>query len=268
MLDNNKLWYRDAVFYEVSVKSFYDSNSDGIGDFNGLTMKLDYLKKLGVDALWLLPFYKSPLKDDGYDISDYYSILPEYGTIDDFKNFIETAHSMNIRVIADLVLNHVSDQHPWFIESRSSRNNPKRDWFIWSDTPDKFREARIIFIDTEKSNWTYDQVTNQYYFHRFYSSQPDLNYDNPQVRSEVKNVIRYWLNLGLDGFRADAVPYLFKREGTNCENLPETHNFFKEIRKMMDEEYPGTILLAEANQWPTDAKAYFGNGDEFHMAFN
>ncbi|WP_287961127.1 maltose alpha-D-glucosyltransferase [Acidiplasma sp.] len=266
--DGNKLWYRDAIFYEVPVKSFYDSNGDGIGDFRGLTMKLGYLKNLGVDALWLLPFYKSPLKDDGYDISDYYSILPEYGTIDDFKQFIETAHSMNIRVIADLVLNHVSDQHPWFVEARKSRDSQKRNWFIWSDTPDKFKEARIIFIDTEKSNWAYDQESGQYYFHRFYSSQPDLNYDNPEVREEVKKIIRYWLNLGLDGFRADAVPYLFKREGTNCENLPETHNFFKEIRKMMDSEYPGTILLAEANQWPTDARAYFGNGDEFHMAFN
>ena len=265
---NNNLWYRDAIFYEIPIKSFYDSNNDGIGDFNGLTMKLDYLKDLGIDAIWLLPFYKSPLKDDGYDISDYYSILPEYGTIEDFKNFINKAHSYNIRVIADLVINHISDQNQWFIDAKSGINSKKRDWFIWSDTPDKFKDARVIFIDTESSNWAYEPRTKQYYFHRFYSQQPDLNYDNPEVREEMKNVIRYWLNLGLDGFRADAVPYLFKREGTNCENLPETHEYFREIRKMMDTEFPGTILLAEANQWPTDTKEYFGNGDEFQMAFN
>ncbi len=267
-MNDNKLWYRDAVFYEIPVKSFYDSNNDGIGDFRGLAMKLGYLKNLGIDAIWILPFYKSPLKDDGYDISDYYSILPEYGTIDDFKEFIDTAHSLNIRVIADLVVNHISDQYSWFMEARKSKDNPKRNWFIWSDTPDKFKDARVIFVDTESSNWAYDQSSKQYYFHRFYSSQPDLNYDNPEVRDEIKNVIRYWLNLGLDGFRADAVPYLFKREGTNCENLPETHNFFKEIRKMMDDEFPGTILLAEANQWPTESRKYFGNGDEFQLAFN
>ncbi len=265
---NDNLWYRDAVFYEIAVKSFHDSNNDGIGDFNGLTMKLEYLKNLGIDAIWLLPFYKSPLRDDGYDISDYYSILPEYGTMEDFKNFISKAHSYSIRVIADLVINHISDQNQWFIDARSDKNSKKRDWFIWNDTPDKFKDARIIFIDTENSNWAYEAGTKQYYFHRFYSQQPDLNYDNPEVREEMKNVIRYWLNLGLDGFRADAVPYLFKREGTSCENLPETHEYFKEIRKMMDIEFPGTILLAEANQWPTEAKKYFGNGDEFHMAFN
>ncbi len=265
---NDNLWYRNAIFYEIPVKSFYDSNNDGIGDFNGLTMKLDYLKDLGIDAIWLLPFYQSPLKDDGYDISDYYSILPEYGTLEDFKNFINKAHTYNIKVIADLVINHVSDQNQWFIDAKSDKNSKKRNWFIWSDTPDKFKDARVIFIDTESSNWAYEPETKQYYFHRFYSQQPDLNYDNPEVREEMKNVIRYWLKLGLDGFRADAVPYLFKREGTNCENLPETHEYFKEIRKMMDDEFPGTILLAEANQWPTDAKKYFGNGDEFQLAFN
>ena len=269
MIDkDNKLWYRDAVFYEVPIKSFYDSNGDGIGDFRGLTAKLGYIKNLGIDAIWLLPFYKSPLKDDGYDISDYYSILDEYGDINDFKLFIETAHSLDIRVIADLVINHVSDQNQWFVEARKSRDNPKRDWFIWSDSQDKFKDARIIFIDSETSNWAYDQTSGQYYFHRFYSSQPDLNYDNLEVREEMKNVIRYWLKLGLDGFRADAVPYLFKRDGTNCENLPETHAYFKEIRKMIDNEFPGAILLAEANQWPTESRAYFGDGDEFHMAFN
>ena len=267
-MDNNPLWYRDAVFYELPVKSFFDSTNDGTGDFNGLRMKLPYLHDLGVDAIWLLPFYKSPLKDDGYDISDYYSIQPEYGTLEYFKGFIAEAHAMNIRVVADLVLNHVSDQNQWFQDAKKSRDSPKRDWFVWSDSDMKYSGVRIIFIDSEISNWTWEPNTKQYYWHRFYSHQPDLNYDNPEVREEMKNVIRYWLRLGLDGFRCDAVPYLFEREGTSCENLPETHEYFKEIRKMMDEEFPGTILLAEANQWPTDAKQYFGNGDEFHMAFN
>jgi len=267
-LNNDPLWFRDAIFYELSIKSFYDSNDDGIGDINGLRMQLGYLHDLGVDCIWLLPFYKSPQKDDGYDISDYYSIQPEYGTIDEFKSLLKEAHELGIRVIADLVMNHCSDQHPWFIEAKSSRNSRKRNWFVWSDTDTKYKEARIIFIDSEKSNWAWEPETKQYYWHRFYSHQPDLNYDNPEVREEMKNVMRYWLRMGLDGFRCDAVPYLFERDGTNCENLPETHQFFKEIRRMVDEEFPGTILLAEANQWPTDAKAYFGNQDEFHMAFN
>ncbi|HLH85948.1 MAG TPA: maltose alpha-D-glucosyltransferase [Thermoplasmataceae archaeon] len=265
---SDPLWFRDATFYEVSVRSFFDSNDDGIGDFKGLTMKLDYIKSIGMDCIWLLPFYKSPLRDDGYDISDFYSILPDYGTLEDFEQFVSEAHSRGIRVIADLVLNHVSDQHQWFQEARSSRNSPKRDWFVWSDSEDKYKGVRIIFIDTEKSNWAWDPVSKQYYWHRFYSHQPDLNYDNPEVREEMKRVIRYWLDKGLDGYRCDAVPYLFEREGTSCENLPETHAFFKEIRKMIDREYPGCILLAEANQWPEDAKAYFGNEDEFHMNFN
>jgi maltose alpha-D-glucosyltransferase/alpha-amylase len=265
---DDELWFRDASFYEVPVRSFFDSNDDGIGDFNGLTMKLDYIKSIGMDCIWLLPFYKSPLKDDGYDISDYYSILPDYGTVEDFEHFVSEAHARGIRVIADLVLNHVSDQNEWFREARSSRDNPKRDWFVWSDDPDKYRDVRIIFVDTETSNWAWDPVSKQYYWHRFYSHQPDLNYDNPDVRKEMMNVIRYWLDKGLDGFRCDAVPYLFEREGTSCENLPETHQYFKEIRKMIDTEYPGCILLAEANQWPEDAKAYFGNQDEFHMNFN
>ncbi len=262
------LWYKDAIFYEVPVRSFYDSNGDGIGDFAGLTQKLDYIKSLGIDCIWLLPFYDSPLKDDGYDIRDYYSILPEYGTLKDFDNFMIEAHRLGIRVIADLVLNHVSDQIKWFQEARKDRTNSKRDWFVWSDTPDKYDGVRIIFIDTERSNWTLDPQTGQYYWHRFFSHQPDLNYDNPEVRDEMKKVIRFWLDRGLDGFRCDAVPYLFEREGTSCENLPETHEYFREIRKMIDEEYPGRILLAEANQWPEDAKKYFGDEDEFQMNFN
>ena len=262
------LWYKDAIFYEVPVRSFYDSNGDGIGDFPGLTQKLDYIKSLGIDCIWLLPFYDSPLKDDGYDIRDYYSILSEYGTLKDFDNFMTEAHRLGIRVIADLVLNHVSDQIKWFQEARKDRTNSKRDWFVWSDTPDKYEGVRIIFIDTERSNWTLDPQTGQYYWHRFFSHQPDLNYDNPEVRDEMKKVIRFWLDRGLDGFRCDAVPYLFEREGTSCENLPETHEYFREIRKMIDEEYPGRILLAEANQWPEDAKKYFGNEDEFQMNFN
>ena len=267
-MESNPLWYKDAVFYEVPVKSYYDSTNDGFGDFNGLRLKLPYLHDLGVDCLWLLPFYKSPMKDDGYDIADFYSIQPDYGTMDDFKAFIKDAHDLGIRVIADLVLNHVSDQNAWFIEAKKSRDSPKRDWFVWSDTDEKYRDARVIFIDTELSNWAWEPVSKQYYWHRFYSHQPDLNYDNPEVREEMKKVIRYWLNIGLDGFRCDAVPYLFEREGTSCENLPETHAYFREIRKMVNEEFPECILLAEANQWPTDARAYFGNGDEFHMAFN
>ncbi len=262
------LWYKNAIFYEVPVRSFYDSNGDGIGDFKGITEKLDYIKSIGIDCIWLLPFYDSPLKDDGYDIRDYYSILPEYGTLEDFDLFIQTAHRMGIRVIADLVLNHVSDQNKWFVEARSSTNNPKRDWFVWSDTPDKYKNVRIIFTDTEKSNWTLDPNSGQYYWHRFFSHQPDLNFDNPEVRLEMINVIRFWLKRGLDGFRCDAVPYLFEREGTSCENLPETHQYFKEIRKIIDQEFPGKILLAEANQWPEDAKKYFGEEDEFQMNFN
>ncbi|MCL5794093.1 MAG: maltose alpha-D-glucosyltransferase [Candidatus Thermoplasmatota archaeon] len=267
-LSSDPIWYRDAVFYELHVKSFYDSDGDGIGDFRGLTMKLEYLKDLGVDCIWLLPFYQSPLKDDGYDISDYYSILPQYGTIDDFKEFIRAAHSKNIRVIADLVLNHVSDQHPWFKEAKSSKESSKRGWFVWSDDDQGYPAAPIIFRDVEISNWAWEPVSRQYYWHRFYSHQPDLNYDNPEVREEMKRVVRYWLSMGLDGFRCDAAPYLFEREGTNCENLDETHAYFKELRNIIDREFPGAILLAEANEWPNEAKRYFGNEDEFHMVFN
>lgn len=268
MDEQDLLWFKDAIFYEVPVKSFFDSDNDGIGDIKGLAMKLDYFKSLGVDCLWLLPFYQSPLKDDGYDVSDYYAILPEYGTIEDFRELVAGAKEHGLRIILDLVMNHVSDQSSWFQEAISDRNSPKRDWFVWSDTPDRYRDARIIFKDTETSNWAWEPRTRQYFWHRFYSHQPELNYENPQVREEIMNVIRYWLDLGIDGFRCDAVPYLFEEEGTSCENLPETHQFFKEVRKMMDREYPGRILLAEANQWPSEAKKYFGDEDEFHMAFN
>ncbi len=268
MEEQDPLWFKDAIFYEVPVKSFFDSNNDGIGDIRGVTLKLDYLKDLGVDCLWLLPFYKSPLKDDGYDVSDYYEIQPEYGTMDDFRELVEEAHSRGLRIILDLVANHVSDQSSWFQEAISGRNSPKRDWFVWSDTPDKYPLARVIFKDTETSNWAWEPKTKQYYWHRFYSHQPELNYDNQEVRNAIVKVIRYWLGMGIDGFRCDAVPFLFEKEGTNCENLPETHQFFKEIRKMVDADYPGRILLAEANQWPTEAKEYFGDQDEFHMAFN
>jgi len=267
MLKEN-LWYKDAIIYEVHVKSFYDSNNDGIGDFRGLTLKLDYIKSLGVDCIWLLPFYPSPLKDDGYDAADFYDVHPDYGELRDFEEFIQEAHRRGIRVIADMVFNHVSSDHSWFQEARSDPKSSKRDYFVWSDTDKKYEDARIIFVDTEESNWTWDPMAKKYYWHRFFSHQPDLNYDNPEVREEMKRVMRFWLSKGLDGFRCDAVPYLFEREGTNCENLPETHAYLKEIRKMMDEEFPGTILLAEANQWPTEAIPYFGEGDEFHMAFN
>ncbi len=268
MTENARLWYRKAIFYELYVRAFYDSNGDGHGDLRGATEKLDYLKYLGVDCVWLLPIYPSPLKDDGYDISDYYNIHPQYGTLEDFRAFLDAAHARGIRVILDLVLNHTSDQHPWFQSARSSPDSPYRDYYVWSDTDQKYKDARIIFIDTEKSNWTWDEQAGQYYWHRFYSSQPDLNYDNPKVQEEMLRVMSFWLDMGVDGFRADAVPYLFEREGTNCENLPETHAFLKKIRRYMDEHYPGRILLCEANQWPEDVFPYIGEGDEFHMGFH
>ena len=265
-----QLWFKDAVFYQVYLRAFADSNGDGHGDLRGLTQKLDYLQALGVDCLWLMPIFPSPLLDDGYDIADYYGVHPDYGTLDDFKTFLAEAHARGLRVIADLVLNHTSDQHPWFQAARADRKSPYRDYYVWSDTDQKYREARIIFLDTEQSNWTWDATAGQYFWHRFYASQPDLNYDNPAVRAEMLNVAKFWLDLGLDGFRADAVPYLFEREGTNCENLPETHAYLKELRRFVDAHYPkgGRILLAEANQWPQDVRAYFGDGDEFHMAFH
>jgi maltose alpha-D-glucosyltransferase/alpha-amylase len=275
-ITNNPLWYKNAIFYELHIRSFADSNGDGKGDLCGIIPKLDYLQELGVTCIWLLPMFPSPLKDDGYDVADYYHIHPDYGTVQDFKALVNAAHARGLRVITDLVLNHTSDEHPWFIESRKSRDNAYRNYYVWSDTDKKYQDARVIFIDTEPSNWTYDEVSGQYYWHRFYASQPDLNYDNPVVAQKMMDVIRYWLDMGIDGFRADAVPYLFEREGTNCENLPETHAYLKKIRAMMDAEYPGTILLGEANQWPWDLRPYFGGdpddptvpGDEFHMAFH
>ncbi len=261
-------WYKDAILYQLHVRTFYDSDGDGVGDFRGLEQKLDYLARLGVTAIWLMPFYPSPLRDDGYDISDYTAIHPSYGTLEDFKSFLGAAHERNIRILTELVLNHTSDQHPWFQQSRSSRENPQRDWYVWSDTDEKYGQARIIFLDTERSNWAWDPLSKAYYWHRFYSHQPDLNYDNPAVRKAIWEVMRFWLELGVDGFRLDAVPYLVEREGTNCENLPETHEVVKELRRQLDEQFPGRMLLAEANQWPNDLGPYFAASDEFHMAFH
>jgi maltose alpha-D-glucosyltransferase/alpha-amylase len=264
------LWFKDAVFYEAPVRSFFDANGDGKGDFRGLAQKLDYIRLLGVDCIWITPMYPSPLRDDGYDIADFTSIHPDFGSVGDFKLFLDAAHARGVRVIADLVLNHTSDQHPWFQEARANPESPKRDYFVWTDDPSKFSGARIIFTDTEPSNWTYDPVARQYYWHRFFSHQPDLNYDNPEVWREMFDVARFWLNLGLDGFRCDAVPYLFEREGTNCENLPETHAFLQALRRMIDREFPGKVLLAEANQWPEDVIQYFGTAEhpEFQMCFH
>jgi len=261
-------WFQRAVFYEVSVRSFYDANGDGTGDLQGLIEKLDYLSWLGVDCLWLLPFYSSPLRDGGYDIADFFTILPEYGKLGDAVRLMEEAHRRGIRIIADLVVNHTSDQHPWFQESRQNQTNPRADWYVWSDTDHKYTDARIIFTDTERSNWAWDSERQQYYWHRFFSHQPDLNYDNPEVQEAMLGILRFWLNLGLDGFRLDAVPYLFEREGTNCENLPETHQFLRRMRKEVDAGYPGRVLLAEANQWPSDVVDYFGDSDECQMCFN
>jgi maltose alpha-D-glucosyltransferase / alpha-amylase len=261
-------WYRRAVFYEILVRGFYDANDDGTGDLRGITAKLDYLQWLGVDCLWLLPFYQSPLRDGGYDISDFFTILPEYGTLGDAVELVEEAHKRGMRIVADLVMNHTSDQHPWFQESRQDRTNPKADWYVWSDDDSRYPEARVIFVDHEKSNWTHDPVRGQYYWHRFFSHQPDLNYDNPEVADTMLDVVRFWLDIGLDGFRLDAVPYLFERDGTNGENLPETHEYLKRVRKEVDSAFPGRVLLAEANQWPEDVVDYFGDGDECQMCFH
>ena len=263
------LWYKDAIIYEVHVRAFSDSNGDGMGDFPGLTAKLDYLQDLGITAIWLLPFFPSPWRDDGYDIADYTDVHPSYGTLKDFQVFLREAHARGIRVITEIVVNHTSDQHPWFQRSRLAQpGTPWRDFYVWSDTPDKYREARIIFKDFETSNWTWDPVARAYYWHRFFSHQPDLNFDSPLVKDALYKVIDFWLEMGIDGFRLDAIPYLFEREGTNCENLPETHQYLKELRHYIDSKYPNRLLLAEANQWPEDAIAYFGNGDECNMAFN
>jgi maltose alpha-D-glucosyltransferase/alpha-amylase len=262
-------WYQDAIIYQIHVRAFADSNGDGIGDFRGLTQKLEYLQDLGVTTLWLLPFYPSPLKDDGYDIADYTDVHPTYGTLRDFRAFLREAHQRDLKVVTELVLNHTSDQHPWFQRAREARPGSRyRDWYVWSDTPEKYRDARVIFKDFEQSNWSWDPVAQSYYWHRFYSHQPDLNYDNPAVHRAVTKAVDFWLDMGVDGLRLDAVPYLYEREGTNCENLPETHEFLKKLRRHVDRKYDERMLLAEANQWPDDAVAYFGNGDECHMAFH
>jgi maltose alpha-D-glucosyltransferase/alpha-amylase len=267
--DDNPHWYKDAVIYEVHVRSFYDGNGDGIGDFQGVLEKLDYIRDLGVTAIWLLPFYPSPLKDDGYDITDYFNIHPDYGDLKTFRRLLREAHSREIRVITEMVLNHTSDKHPWFQKARSSSpGSVWRDYYVWSDTPDKYRDARIIFKDFENSNWTWDPITKDFYWHRFYSHQPDLNYDSEHVQNAMIRVIDFWLGMGVDGIRLDAVPYLYEREGTNCENLPETHAYLKKLRAHVDAKFKNRMLLAEANQWPEDAAAYFGGGDECHMAFH
>src|SRR2546428_3507510 len=263
------LWYKDAVIYELHVKTFCDSDGDGMGDFRGLIQKLDYLQELGISAIWLLPFYPSPLKDDGYDIANYFDVNPHYGTLDDFRAFLNAAHERGLRVITELVINHTSDQNPWFQKSRrAAPGSPEREVYVWSDTPEKYKDARIIFKDFETSNWAWDPIAHAYYWHRFYSHQPDLNFDNPAVHEALFKALEFWVNLGVDAFRLDAIPYLYEREGTTCENLPETHAFLKELRARLDALYPGKMLLAEANQWPEDSRPYFGDGDECHMAFN
>lgn len=263
-------WYRTAVFYEVLVRAFSDSNGSGSGDFTGLIGRLDYLQWLGVDALWIPPFYASPLRDGGYDVSDYCSVLPEFGTLPDVQELLSQAHARGIRVVTDLVLNHTSDQHPWFQASRAEPDGPYGDYYVWSDSDEGYGDARIIFVDTEESNWTFDPIRRQFFWHRFFSHQPDLNFENPAVVAEVMDVVRFWLDLGIDGFRLDAVPYLFEEEGTSCENLPRTHELLRELRAMVDREYPGRILLAEANQWPDEVVQYYGTADEpeCHMCFH
>lgn len=268
VIDVTNNWYQEAVFYEMYIRAFCDGNGDGHGDFQGAISKLDYVKSLGVNCIWILPMYPSPLRDDGYDIADYLTIHPDYGTLDDFQAFLDAAHERGLRVITDLVMNHTSDQHAWFQAARHDQNSPYHDYYVWSDTGQEYSDARIIFLDYESSNWTYDEAAGKYFWHRFYSTQPDLNYDNPAVHEEMIKIMRFWLDMGVDGFRADAVPYLYEREGTNCENLPESHSFLKKVRRIMDDEYPDRVLIAEANQWPEDVIEYFGDGDEFHMCFH
>ncbi|MCO5303795.1 MAG: alpha-amylase family glycosyl hydrolase, partial [Phycicoccus sp.] len=269
-LRHDPQWFRKAVFYEVLVRGFSDSKGSGSGDFAGLMARLDYLQWLGVDCIWLPPFYASPLRDGGYDIADYKSVLPEFGTLPQFTELVGQAHARGIRIIIDLVMNHTSDAHPWFQSSRSNPNGPYGDFYVWSDTTSRYSDARIIFIDTETSNWTFDPVRRQYFWHRFFSHQPDLNFENPLVREAMFDVVRFWMRLGVDGFRLDAVPYLYEAEGTNCENLPKTHRFLRDLRAMVDREFPGTVLLAEANQWPADVVEYYGTEDEpeCHMCFH
>jgi maltose alpha-D-glucosyltransferase/alpha-amylase len=266
MLSDDALWFKDAIFYEVYVRGFYDSNADGVGDFRGLTEKLDYIQWLGVDCILLLPIHASPLRDGGYDVSNYYAILPEYGTLEDFKHFLDAAHARGIRVIADLVLNHTSDQHPWFQESRRAPDALKRDWYVWSDTDQRYKDARVIYADTERSNWAWDDQAKGFYWHRFFNHQPDLNYENPEVRQAMLEVISFWLEMGVDGLRLNAAPYLFERDGTICENLTETHAYLRRLRAFVDGKYPTRMLMTEADQWPEDVSAYFGDGDELHMA--
>ncbi|MCW2668412.1 MAG: trehalose synthase [Frankiales bacterium] len=263
------LWYKRAVFYEVLIRGFADSNGDGTGDLRGLTSKLDYLQWLGVDCIWLLPIYESPLRDGGYDISDFMKVLPEFGDLGDFVELVDEAHKRGMRIIADLVMNHSSDEHPWFQASRSDPTGPYGDFYVWNDTDEPYTDARVIFIDTERSNWTYDEVRGQYYWHRFFSHQPDLNYEKVEVQDAMIEVLKFWLDLGIDGFRLDAVPYLFEEEGTICENLPRTHEYLRRVRKEIEANYPDRVLLAEANQWPADVVEYFGpDGDECQMAFH
>ncbi|HEY6432009.1 MAG TPA: maltose alpha-D-glucosyltransferase, partial [Acetobacteraceae bacterium] len=267
--EEDGLWYKDAVIYQLHLKSFFDANNDGVGDFAGLLQKLDYIVSLGVSAIWLLPFYPSPRRDDGYDISDYRGVHPDYGHLPDARRFIAAAHERGLKVITELVVNHTSDQHPWFQRARQAKPGSQyRDFYVWSQDDHKYASTRVIFIDTLRSNWTWDETAGAYYWHRFYSHQPDLNFDNPRVLREVLSVMRYWLAMGVDGLRLDAVPYLVEREGTNNENLPETHEVLKQIRAAVDASFPDRMLLAEANQWPEDTKEYFGNGDECHMAFH
>src|SRR2546429_1527896 len=285
------LWYKDAIIYELHVKTFHDSDGDGMGDFRGLMDKLDYLQELGITAIWLLPFYPSPLRDDGYDIADYFDVNPNFGTLDDFRALLDAAHTRNLRVITELVINHTSDQNPWFQKSRravaatgiggAGRTGPAgvtdpgysddlayKDFYVWSDTPEKFKDARIIFKDFETSNWAWDPLAKAYYWHRFFSHQPDLNFDNPHVVRAVTRIMEFWLGYGVDGFRLDAIPYLVEREGTSNENLRETHEIVKLIRRVITDKYPDRMLLAEANQWPEDVRDYFGDGDECHMAYH
>src|SRR5919107_1403583 len=262
-------WHHDAVIHQLHVKAFRDSNRDGYGDFRGLIEKLDYIAELGVTAIWLLPFYPSPLKDDGYDIADYTGVHASYGTVADFQELLDKAHARGLKVITELVVNHTSDQHPWFERARTApKGSPERDFYVWSDDPNRYAGARIIFTDTETSNWTWDPVAQQFFWHRFFSHQPDLNFDNPAVFDAVVDAMRFWLDMGVDGLRLDAIPYLVERDGTNCENLPETHVVLKRLRAAMDAEYTGRIFLAEANQWPEDVREYFGDGDECHMAYH
>ncbi len=269
IIDDKLHWYKDAIIYELHIKAFCDGNGDGIGDFGGLMTKLDYLQDLGVTAIWVLPFYPSPLKDDGYDISDYYNINPRYGNIEEFKIFMQEAHKRNLKVITELVINHTSDQHPWFQRARTApKGSPERDFYVWTDDPNQWKDVRIIFTDYEASNWTWDPVAQQYYWHRFFYHQPDLNYDSPLVQAEIIKILDFWCGMGVDGFRLDAVPYLFEREGTNGENLPETHAYLKTLRAHVDEKWPGTVFLAEANMWPEDSASYFGDGDECHMNYH